>query len=85
MLNQLIYNNRREELLQDWRKAVKTGRVEEINIVCEHIRRFASDIKWDATIPEETKQQVESLLEIIEEFIKSKNTVNTSEFSFKYS
>lgn len=77
-----MFNDRKEALLHNWRKAIKTGRIEEINEVCENIRRFALDIQWDATVPEETKEQVNFLLEIMEGFVKTRNF---NEISVRYS
>lgn len=73
LINQTMYNDRKLALIYDWKQATKSGKIEEIYIVYMDIKQFVSEITIDTTTPDETREQVNNLLEIMEDYIKEKN------------
>ncbi|MDD1774736.1 MAG: hypothetical protein LUQ24_04345 [Methanobacterium sp.] len=73
LINQTMYNDRKVALLNDWKQAARSGKMEELYIVYMDIKQFVSEVTIDTTTPEETKEQVNALLEIMENYVKEKN------------
>ena len=78
LINQTMYNDRKLTLLNNWKQATKSGKMEELYSVYMDIKQFASEVKTDTTTPNETKEQVNALLDIMENYVKERNyTFNT--------
>lgn len=73
LINQMMYNDRKLVLLYEWKQATKSGKLEEIYNVYMDIKQFVSEVTVDTTTPDETKEQVNTLLEILENYISEKN------------
>ncbi|MEN6592136.1 MAG: hypothetical protein ABFC12_02690 [Methanobacterium sp.] len=73
LINQIMYNNRKLALINDWRQATKSGKLEEIYVVYMDIKQFVSEVTIDTTTPDETREQVNNLLELMEDYIEEKN------------
>lgn len=73
LINQIMYNNRKLVLINDWRQATKSGKLEEIYVVYMDIKQFVSEVTIDTTTPDETREQVNNLLELMEDYIEEKN------------
>jgi hypothetical protein len=78
LINQTMYNDRKLALLNDWKQATKTGKMEEIYTVYMDIKQFASEVITDTTTPNETKEQVNALIDIMENYVKEKNYTFTT-------
>ena len=73
MVNQTMYNNRKLALINDWRQATQSGKLEEIYTVYMDIKQFVNEVTIDTTTPDETREQVNNLLELMENYIEEKN------------
>lgn len=73
LINQIMYNNRKLALINDWRQATKSEKLEEIYMVYMDIKQFVSEVTIDTTTPDETREQVNNLLELMEDYIEEKN------------
>lgn len=73
LINQTMYNDRKLALINDWKQATKSGKVEEIYRVYMDIKQFVNEVTIDTTTPDDVRDQVNNLLEIMEEYIKEKN------------
>jgi len=73
VINQTMYNNRKLALINDWRQATQSGKLEEIYMVYMDIKQFVNEATIDTTTPDETREQVNNLLELIEDYIEEKN------------
>jgi len=78
LINQTMYNDRKLTLLNNWKKATKSGKMEELYSVYMDIKQFASEVKTDTTTPNETKEQVNALLDIMENYVKERNYTFTT-------
>ena len=73
VINQTMYNNRKLALINDWRQATQSGKLEEIYTVYMDIKQFVNEVTIDTTTPDETREQVNNLLELMEDYIEEKN------------
>ncbi len=73
VINQTMYNNRKLALINDWRQATQSGKLEEIYMVYMDIKQFVNEVTIDTTTPDETREQVNNLLELMEDYIEEKN------------
>ena len=73
VINQTMYNNRKLALINDWRQATQGGKLEEIYTVYMDIKQFVNEVTIDTTTPDETREQVNNLLELMEDYIEEKN------------
>ncbi len=73
-----MYNDRKLTLLNDWKQATKSGKMEELYSVYLDIKQFASEVITDTTTPDETKEQVNALLNIMENYVKERNYTFTT-------
>ena len=73
VINQTMYNNRKLALINDWRQATQSGKLEEIYMVYMDIKQFVNEVTIDTTTPDETREQVNNLLELMENYIEEKN------------
>jgi dihydrodipicolinate reductase len=73
VINQTMYNNRKLALINDWRQATQSGKLEEIYTVYMDIKQFVNEVTIDTTTPDETREQVNNLLELMENYIEEKN------------
>lgn len=73
VINQTMYNNRKLALINEWRQATKSGKLEEIYAVYMDIKQFVNEVTIDTTTTDETRQQVNNLLELMEDYIEEKN------------
>jgi len=78
LINQTMYNDRKLTLLNNWKQATKSGKMEELYSVYMDIKQFASEVKTDTTTPNETKEQVNALLDIMENYVKERNYTFTT-------
>jgi hypothetical protein len=78
LINQAMYNDRKLALLNDWKQATKSGKMEELYTVYMDIKQFASEVVTDATTPNETKEQVNALLDVMESYVKERNYTFTT-------
>ena len=73
LINQNMYNDRKLALLTEWKQATQSGKIEKLYTVYMDIKQFVSEVTTDTTTPEETKEQVNALLEIMENYVKERN------------
>jgi predicted RNA-binding protein with EMAP domain len=73
-----MYNDRKLALLNEWKEATKSGKIDKLYTVYIDIKQFASEVITDTTTPDETKEQVNALLDIMENYIKEKNYTFTT-------
>ena len=73
LINQNMYNDRKLALLNEWKQATQSGKIEALYAVYMDIKQFVSEVTTDTTTPEETKEQVNALLEIMENYVKERN------------
>jgi transcriptional regulator of met regulon len=73
LVNQLMYNDRKLALINNWRQATQSGKLEEIYMVYMDIKQFVNEVTIDTTTPDEIREQVNDLLELMEDYIEEKN------------
>ncbi len=73
LINQAMYNDRKLAILNEWKQAAKSGKIEELYTVYMDIKQFVSEITIETTTPDETKEQVNNLLEIMENYVEERN------------
>lgn len=73
LINQTMYNDRKLALINGWRQATKSGRVDKIYSAYMDIKQFVAEVTIDSTTPDETREQVNGLLELLENYIEEKN------------
>ena len=78
VINQVMYQDRKLVLLNDWREATKSGKIEDIYAVHLSIKQFVSDVTTDTTTPDETKEQADALLKLIEKYIEERTYTFTT-------
>ena len=78
LINQAMYNDRKLALLNNWKQATKSGKMEELYTVYMDIKQFASEVITDTTTPDETKEQVSALLDVMENYVKERNYTFTT-------
>ena len=78
LINQTMYNDRKLALLNEWKQATESGKIDALYTVYMDIKQFASEVITDTTTPNETKEQVNALLDIMENYIKERNYTFTT-------
>lgn len=73
LINQVMYNDRKLALINEWRQATKSGKVEEIYSVYMDIKQFVNEVTIDSTTTDEIREQVNNLLGLLENYIEEKN------------
>lgn len=73
-----MYNDRKLALLNEWKQATENGKIDALYTVYMDIKQFASEVITDTTTPDETKEQVNTLLDIMENYIKERNYTFTT-------
>jgi len=73
LVNQIMYNDRKLALINNWRQATQGVKLEEIYMVYMDIKQFVNEVTVDTTTPDETREQVRLLLELMEDYIEEKN------------
>ncbi len=73
LINQVMYNDRKLALINEWRQATKSGKVEEIYSVYMDIKQFVNEVTIDSTTTDEIREQVNNLLDLLENYIEEKN------------
>lgn len=66
-IKDIVYNDRKQVLLQDWQEAVKTGKG--IEAVGKRLNQFADDLLGDKDVMPSQKESAEILKEIVSEFL----------------
>ena len=78
LINKTMYHDRKLALLNEWKQATENGKIDALYTVYMDIKQFASEVITDTTTPDETKEQVNTLLDIMENYIKERNYTFTT-------
>lgn len=73
LINQAMYNDRKLSLINEWRQATKSGKVEEIYTVYMDIKQFVTEVTIDSTTTDDIREQANNLLDLLENYIEEKN------------
>lgn len=66
-IKDIVYNDRKQVLLEDWQEAVRTGIG--IEAVGKRVQKFADDLLKDEDVMPSQKESAEILKEIVSEFL----------------